>query len=180
MTFLDKEFFTIPEWLNEKPLMERIPDKFGIDLIEMQRSAMNGMLNRMRLTSMLAAQYDDKVANPYTVEELLQDMDKIIFKELYAGKSVSFYRRNLQKIYINKLLDMVYPNDDMDQMFSSLNQMYSYYQTDMSDMLKAALAKEQQLIARYQADPRLDKETQRHLKELNVKIRKMGEKDLRF
>ncbi len=180
MAFLDKELFTVPEWLNEKSLMERLPDKFGIDLTDMYRSAFNGLLNRMRLTSMLSAQYDDKATNPYTVEELMQDMDKMIFKELYTGKSVSFYRRNLQKIYINRLLDMVYPSDNMDQMFSGMNGMYSYYQTDMSDILKAVLLKEQQLIARYQADPRMDKETQRHLKELNIKIKKMGEKELKF
>jgi hypothetical protein len=97
----------------------------------------------MRLTSMLAAQYDDKAAKTYTVEEMLGDLDKMIFKELYAGKSVSFYRRNLQKIYINKLLDMVYPNDNMDQMFNAMNQMYSYYLTDMSDIVKAMLLKDQ-------------------------------------
>jgi hypothetical protein len=181
MAFLDREVFTTPEWLNEPSLMEKIPDKFGIDLMDIHKGALHGILQRLRLTSMLAAQYDRKTtAKTYTVEELLQDLDKSIFKELYAGKSVSFYKRNLQKVYVNRLLDMVYPNDDMDQMFSGLNQIYSYYLTDLGDVLKSALVKEQQLIAKYQADPRLDKETQRHLKELSYKIKKRGEKDIRF
>jgi hypothetical protein len=181
MAFLDKEVFTTPEWLNEKPLLQNLPDKFGVDLIDIHRGVVFGLTNRMRLTAMLSAQFENKGTEKiYTVEEMLQDLDKSIFKELYEGKSVSFYRRNLQKIYVNRLLDMVYPRDDMDQMISGMNQMYSFYLTDLGDVLKAALNKEQQLIARYQADPRLDKETQRHLKELNIKIKKMGEKDIRF
>ena len=181
VAFLDKEVFTTPEWLNEKSLMEKIPDKFGIDLSEVQRGVINGILNRYRMTSMLAAQHDGKSAGKVcTADELMQDLDKIIFRELYEGRSVSFYRRNLQKVYINKLLDMVYPNDNMDQMISGISQMYSFYLTDLSDVMRAALIKQQQLINRMQNDPRLDKDTQRHLKDLNYKINKMGEKDLRF
>ncbi|ACU61937.1 zinc-dependent metalloprotease [Chitinophaga pinensis] len=181
VAFLDKELFTTPEWLNEKSLMDKIPDKFGIDLSEVQRGVLNGILNRFRMTSMLAAQHDGKgTGKVYTADELMLDLDKIVFRELYEGKSVSFYRRNLQKIYINKLLDMVYPTDNMDQMISGMSQMYTFYLTDLSDVMRAALTKEQQLIMRMMNDPRLDKDTQRHLKDLNYKINKIGEKDLRF
>ncbi|MBW8687097.1 zinc-dependent metalloprotease [Chitinophaga rhizophila] len=181
VAFLDKELFTTPEWLNEKSLMDKIPDRFGIDLIEMQRSVLNGIFNRVRMTSMLGAQFDSKTTNKvYTVEELMQDMDKVIFRELYEGKSVSFYRRNLQKVYINKLLDLVYPTDNMDQMISGITQMYTYYMTDLSNIMRATLTKELQLISKYQNHPGMDKETQRHLKDLAYKIKKIGERDLKY
>lgn len=65
-------------------------------------------------------------------------------------------------------------------MISGMSQMYTFYLTDLSDVMRAALTKEQQLIMRMMNDPRLDKDTQRHLKDLNYKINKIGEKDLRF
>ncbi|QHS58504.1 zinc-dependent metalloprotease [Chitinophaga agri] len=181
MAFVDREVFTTPEWLNEKSLMQNIPDKFGIDLIDIQRGVIVGLFNRLRLTAMQAAQYDKNyTVKVYTIEEMLQDLDKSIFRELYEGKSVSFYRRNLQKIYINKLMEMVYPTSDNDQVYSSINLVYTYHLSDINDLFRAALVKSQQLLTKYQADPRMDKETKLHLKELSAKIRKMGEKEIRF
>ncbi|MDP4291800.1 MAG: hypothetical protein Q8908_12015 [Bacteroidota bacterium] len=55
---------------------------------------------------MLATNYG---ANPqnYSVSELLQDLKNGIWSELPSRKAVDFCRRNLQKVYVDKLLTMI-------------------------------------------------------------------------
>ena len=45
----------------------------------------------------------------YQVTELLSDLKKGIFSELPARKAIDIYRRNLQKSYVNILIDLTKP-----------------------------------------------------------------------
>ena len=47
----------------------------------------------------------------YTVSELFSDLKKGIWSELQTHQSIDIYRRNLQKIYAQKLIDFIQPAD---------------------------------------------------------------------
>jgi hypothetical protein len=45
----------------------------------------------------------------YTAAEMLNDLKKGIWSELVGSKSIDIYRRNLQKLYVEKLTSLVKP-----------------------------------------------------------------------
>jgi hypothetical protein len=45
----------------------------------------------------------------YTLDDLFTDLESGIWSEVKAGKAIDLYRRNLQKVYIEKLIDLLKP-----------------------------------------------------------------------
>ena len=48
-------------------------------------------------------------ARAYTATEFLTDLRKGIWKELYTKQPIDIYRRNLQKMHVEKLISLVKP-----------------------------------------------------------------------
>jgi hypothetical protein len=49
--------------------------------------------------------------NAYKVSELFSDLKKGIWSELKTHQPIDIYRRNLQKIYVEKLIDYIQPEE---------------------------------------------------------------------
>jgi hypothetical protein len=47
--------------------------------------------------------------NTYNLSEMITDLHKGLFSELSGNKVIDGYRRNIQKVYVEKLLDLVDP-----------------------------------------------------------------------
>jgi uncharacterized protein DUF4953/uncharacterized protein DUF5117/uncharacterized protein DUF5118 len=101
----------------------------------------------------------------YTVSELLDDLNKGIFTELYEGRNVDGYRRNMQNIYVGRLIQQVFMAPDFDQLLPPGT--YHIYQTDIPALLKDALRQQQRLFRKALANPATDKMTRLHLQDLD-------------
>lgn len=101
----------------------------------------------------------------YTVSELLDDLNKGIFTELYEGRNVDGYRRNMQNIYVGRLIQQVFMAPDFDQVLPPGT--YHIYQTDIPALLKDALRQQQRLFRKALANPATDKMTRLHLQDLD-------------
>jgi hypothetical protein len=94
----------------------------------------------------------------YTLSELLSDLDHGIFKKLEAGKNVDHYRRNLQRTYVNRLLEEIFAPDDSNNL------------SEMQGILRNTLKEDQKLFKKAMQNPNIDHIIKIHVQEMNERI----------
>jgi hypothetical protein len=171
--FLNTQLFQTPMWLKNNELLDKTPSSFLKEISEMQTTTLSAIVSRMRLIRMLWMEqvYEGKNYKAYTISEMLLDLNKGIFAELYAGKNVDVYRRNMQKIYVNRLLAQAYSQiseGDLSTMLPAFGT--NYYNSDIRSFIKDNLQQLLALIKKAQANPATDKLTRMHLQELELRI----------
>ncbi|MCC4229943.1 zinc-dependent metalloprotease [Zunongwangia profunda] len=98
--FLNENAFTTPDWLLNKDILDRIESSGAIARVQnLQSRVLNYLLNEDRLMRMI--ENEQLHDSDYAVVELLEDLRKGIFSELYNGQKVDAYRRNLQRAYVD-------------------------------------------------------------------------------
>ena len=110
VAFLNKQLFQTPRWLLDNSILNKISNPSGGDPVgSLQINALNNLLSSGRMNSMLqtAGRFGD--AQVYTVEDMLSDVRKEIWKELATHQPIDVYRRNLQKTYAEALIGIVNP-----------------------------------------------------------------------
>jgi hypothetical protein len=108
VAFLHKNLFQTPEWLLDKKILGLIRPEQGVNAISgMQESTLSSLLGTARLQRMVETQATAKDA--YGIEQLFTDLRTGIFSELKSGAPISVYRRNLQKVMVEKLISMLKP-----------------------------------------------------------------------
>ncbi|MCK7553724.1 hypothetical protein MKQ70_01385 [Chitinophaga sedimenti] len=99
-------------------------------------------------------------------------MNKGILTEIYAGKPVDFYRRNLQKLYILRILQQAFTQDSKGIISMGT---YNVSGSDMQGIMRDVLRQQQQLFKRQMQSPAIDKITRIHLREMYDRIEKTFE-----
>ncbi len=109
VNFLNRQLFQTPEWLLNKAVLSLITPEHGVESIaQIQESTLKSLLGTSRLQRMI----ETKAAYPnaYGIDELFDDLRNGIMAEVRSGAPVSsIYRRNLQKIFVETLIDMQKP-----------------------------------------------------------------------
>lgn len=165
--FLNDQLFTTPLWLNNPAVANKLGVNFGFELNSLQQTAIDAVITRNRLSRMLTNEQTDK-GKIYTIAEFFSDLNNGIFKEEYAGKNVEFYRRNMQKLYIYRLLVQGFYPNDMSQL--GANNTYRFTVTDLNAIIKDELRKQQLLFKTALKNPALNKVTKMHLQEMDAMI----------
>jgi hypothetical protein len=172
--FLNDQLFATPLWLKNDEILDKIeqyhmPVAFGVELNKLQQDAIDNILTRGRISRLWWAEQANPGKKTYTVNNLLTDLNKGIFKELYEGKNVDSYRRNMQKIYVGRLIQQVFVAGDP---LSTIPNGGAYHisQTDLMYLLKDAMKQQQQLFKKALQNPSLDKLTRFHLQDLSDRI----------
>ncbi|MCX6204651.1 MAG: zinc-dependent metalloprotease [Bacteroidetes bacterium] len=113
IAFLNKQLFETPTWLLDKNILNKIANPISLESIQSyQTSAVNSLLDGQRLFRLVAAA--NRYGNTtYNITEMIADLHKGIFSELSSNKPIDGYRRNIQKVYVEKLIDIVDPTPTM-------------------------------------------------------------------
>jgi hypothetical protein len=120
----------------------------------------------MRMSKLLAAEIEEG-KKAYGLQEFFTDLDNAIYTELYQGRNVDVYRRNLQQTYLNRMLEQAFaPDDQYHILIGSFHPTFS----DLQGVLRDELLKQQALIKKNLLRPGLDNMTRIHLREMNDKI----------
>ncbi|MDT3402351.1 zinc-dependent metalloprotease [Mucilaginibacter terrae] len=125
MQFLNEQLFKTPDWLIDGKLYSVSKCDFSM-VTKVQEQILAVLLNPQRL-SLLNSEEKNFPGQAYTVDALLTDLGNGIFAEIPARKSITVYRRDLQKAYVQLLTLYVSKNTGDD--------------TDVSSLLKAHLKK---------------------------------------
>ncbi len=101
VAFLNEHAFTTPEWLLDKEILNRIESDGAIERIQnLQTRALNSLLSVDRINRLVST-VEQEGADAYSPIELMTDLRKGIFSELYAAQKTDAYRRNLQRAFID-------------------------------------------------------------------------------
>lgn len=108
MTFLDQQLFKTPLWLVNKPILDNI-DEDGLEVIgKLQNTTLTRLVSTNTLTKLISAEAIDGAA-AYKITDLFADLNGAVFSELKSNQPIDVYRRNLQKMYVDKLIAIVKP-----------------------------------------------------------------------
>ena len=101
--FLSKHLFQTPFWLIEKNILNKI-EFAGITnrIRSLQSSNLNNLLDFGRLARMIENEALNGL-DAYTLKEMMNDLKNGVWFELKNNAKIDIYRRNLQKLYINRL-----------------------------------------------------------------------------
>jgi len=102
MAFLKKQVFTTPSWLVDFKTQKL----FNQDqVVDEMRAMQDGLVNNFLTTPRLARIIDNTAMlgdSTYTLDAYVNDLRKNIWSELYAKTSPDWYKRNFQKIFVEK------------------------------------------------------------------------------
>lgn len=142
IAFLNEQLFSTPDWLLNREILDNVNNPVRDNrLSSIQKSVLSSLLSTDRLyrISLNESRYNDK--NPYTLIEMMNDLDKGIWSELNSRSSIDFYKRNLQKQYVTSLIG--FTNTDVNASGSASN---SFLNTDLPSLAKGRLRDLKNLI----------------------------------
>lgn len=108
VAFINEQLFKTPEWLFDENIYSKTKAESGLEALKsLQSNILGQVLSGERIARML--EYSALSAENYSLDELLTDIEKEILKEVKGRASANIQRRNLQKIYVSKLIDLLEP-----------------------------------------------------------------------
>lgn len=108
--FLQDQLFTTPKWLLKKELVSYAGAGNMSTIANIQNSILGRIISENTFNKLLEFEAFDP-QNAYKVSELFSDLKKGIWSELKTHQPVDIYRRNLQKIYVERLIDYIQPEE---------------------------------------------------------------------
>jgi hypothetical protein len=108
VTFLNKQLFDTPAWLLDQNVLSLTRPGSGVEQVRvMQEATLNSIYDYSRMQRLIESTTFNK--NAYSLDDLFTDMRKGIWSELGARKPIDNFRRNLQKVYVEKMIQLLNP-----------------------------------------------------------------------
>jgi len=167
IAFLNTQLFKTPTWLLDQNVLNKINPDSGVEAMKsLQGGTLNSLLSGDRLIRLLETSALDK--KNYSVDELMSDLRTGIFSELNNNAAIDIYRRNLQKLYVNNLIEAL--DNDGKKTASGLNRRpVSYNETDIPSIARGQLNQLKNSLKASSASNR-DRLSKLHLLDLVAKI----------
>ena len=103
MNFLQTQLFKTPTWMIDKNILNKIEFAGNVNRIRATQSrTLNSILDFGKMARLIENEAING-AQAYTLSEMMSDLKKGIWKELYTNKPIDVYRRNLQLAYIDRI-----------------------------------------------------------------------------
>lgn len=138
VSFLHRHLFTPPLWLFDKSVVNRIKAENGVkQLGDLQKRTINSLYRTDRLQRLIDS--EAAVVGAYGLEEFFGDMQKGIWAEARIGGALNVYRRNLQKIHLEKLIALLSEGKESNAVISTYFRSTSSVDPMMSDIRSLAM-----------------------------------------
>ena len=170
--FLNKNLFATPEWLLDKNILNKISNPVSAEQVSnVQVSILNSLLSAGRLNRMAVSSNRFGEKKTYAMAAMLSDLKKGVWSELSTKKKIDGYRRNLQKAYVEALINIVNPATPWSPAGGPAWMNVNTRTTDVSSVARAQLNElKQQINAAIPATS--DKMSKYHLQDLSFRITK--------
>ncbi len=167
VTFLNKQLFETPSWLLDKNILNKISNPYSSELVSnVQVNVLNSLLSGARLNrlSIGSSRYG---SSTYSLDNMMDDVKNGVWGELHSKKIIDGFRRNLQKAWVDALINLLNPPPPAPGPMSNIN-------TKNTDVVSVARA---QLVAlKTQVDAAIpgttDKMSKYHLQDISFRIKK--------
>lgn len=130
--FLNRQAFSPQTWLIPDEISSRISAEGTLEMIAQRKTRiLNSLLSESRLKRLIEGEFQIG-QNAYTLENMLNDLDKTIWSELNAGAQSDHIQRILQRNYIDRIQSLLEP--------STAENSNELMHTDAIPLLKAKLS----------------------------------------
>ncbi|MBL0322010.1 MAG: zinc-dependent metalloprotease [Ignavibacteria bacterium] len=170
VAFLGENVFTTPLWLIDERIAQLLtPSEVAQRLSNQQTRVLRTVISSDKLLRLLDQQARFGT-EAYSVDQLLDDVEKLVLSEISSKKPVDFYRRNLQRSYVQALIEKTdKPADVGNDPFAFFFRGPNTYNTDVRAISRARLkAIQKKLQGAKGSDPM----TTAHFEDLDLQIRK--------
>ena len=104
LQFVMDELFETPTWLLDENIFSKTQFSGAIERVRrLQARTLNNILDAGRMARMIENETLNGSAKAYTLINMMRDVRKGVWSEIYAGRSIDTYRRNLQRAYLDRL-----------------------------------------------------------------------------
>lgn len=157
MNFLVRHVFSEPKWLLDTAIISRL----GQMPIQRVNSTQETILNSMTSTNTLIKLVEAETAFPgktYPLMHYLEDLDNTMWNELRTNDTITTYRRNLQRIYVGRLIELINSAQRLDRYAGDVSAIVMQRLEEIEEKLRKAIPKTKEVMTRY------------HLKYLHGKV----------
>ena len=110
VSFLARQLFQTPDWLLNKDILNKFSNPAATEnLATIQTNVLTSLLSSARLFRMTTCASRYGAANTYGADELIEDVNKEVWSELKTHKAIDVFRRNLQKTYVEAMINLLNP-----------------------------------------------------------------------
>lgn len=173
VSFLNANLFATPKWLMDATILSKINPESGVEAIKaMQDGTLTSLFAGDRMVRLMETSAVS--AENYSVDELMSDLKKGIFSELNGGTKIDIHRRNIQKLYVDKVIALLKPgttitrSNSVGTSYSMNSRTVNLAQTDLPSVARGQLIglKNEMKVA----SARMDRLSKFHLLDLVARI----------
>jgi hypothetical protein len=104
LQFVVDELFETPTWLLDENIFSKTEFSGAIERVRrLQARTLNNILDAGRMARMIENETLNGATESYTLVNMMRKLRKGVWSEIYAGRSIDTYRRNLQRGYLDRL-----------------------------------------------------------------------------
>ncbi|WP_026914522.1 zinc-dependent metalloprotease [Christiangramia portivictoriae] len=112
MKFLQEQLFTTPEWMINQDIFNKIEFDGNIERIRgMQERTLSNLLDFGRMARLMENE-EINGKSAYSLLDMMTDLRRGLWSEIYNGRSIDRYRRNLQRAYVEKMGELMTEEQD--------------------------------------------------------------------
>ncbi len=106
MNFLNQHLFNTPVWLLNEDVFNRTGQNAQYILSQRQEGILNVLISTATFNKLFAMEASNP-QNAYRPTEMMDDLRRFIFSEVYTRRSTDLYRRTLQKIFVERIISQL-------------------------------------------------------------------------
>lgn len=172
MSFLQHQLFITPKWIVDNNISDLVGSNKLTTISSIQDQVLNRLLGNNTFNKLF--RFEAESSNAYTANEMVSDLRKGIWSELPSHNIIDIYRRNLQKSFLEKLIENLSP-DAGSSMVISIGRSFGMLSNDYSKTTDAiSIAKAQLRILAAEIRTALpsykDEESRAHLQDVLDRI----------
>jgi len=104
LQFVITELFETPTWLLDENIFSKTEFSGAIERVRgLQARTLNNVLDAGRMARMIENETLNGASKSYTLLAMMRDLRKGVWSEIYSGRSIDTYRRNLQRAHLDRL-----------------------------------------------------------------------------
>lgn len=143
MAWLQANVFATPTWVIQKSYTALTGQEPLSIVGKIQDRALGNLLNFSTVSKLLRFEAEEP-AKAYTATEMMTDVRRAVFSEIYSRSKIDIYRRQQQKALVEKLIELATPSD---QTVASINRQYGYSYGKTNDAVSIAKGQLRMLAA---------------------------------
>ncbi|QNM87099.1 zinc-dependent metalloprotease [Polaribacter pectinis] len=104
LQFVIDELFETPKWMLDENIFSKTEFSGAVERVRgLQARTLNNLLDAGRMARMIENETLNGSSEAYTLVSMMSDLRKGVWGEIYTGRSIDTYRRNLQRAHLDRL-----------------------------------------------------------------------------